>query len=97
MQISYSLKNMYISNVMLEQFAIVKRYNCITAEAVLLADICIKQRIFYFTLYREVTKLVSLFITQDRDEDCLRRFCEMGNPSNKFTLWYGKKLNYFKL
>ena len=52
---------------MLEQFAIVKRYNCITAEAVLLADICIKQRIFYFTLYREVTNLVSRFFTQDTE------------------------------
>ena len=69
---------------MLEQFVSVKRYNCTTA------DICIKQRIFYLTLYREFTKLVSIFFTQDRDDDCLRRLCGMGNPSNKFTLWYGK-------
>ena len=84
------MKNIYLSNVKLEQFALVKRHNCTTAEAVSLADICIKQRIFYLTLYREFTKLVSRFFIKDRDEDCLRRLCGMGNPSNEFTLWYGK-------
>lgn len=65
---------------------------------VLLLNLCYSQTFVsnkeYFIWHCTVrslraTKLVSLLFTQNRDEDCLRRFCGMDNPS-EFTLWYGK-------
>ena len=65
------------------------RFWIVRLSFVTLWPVTILQRIFYLTLYREVPKLVLLFFTQDKDEDCLRLFCGMGNPS-EFTLWYDK-------
>lgn len=72
---------------MFEQFVPTKRY-FIAVQALLNIRVFVKLTIFGFDkLYRDIINHMSYFFTQERDEDFLRRFCRMGNVSNRFALF----------